>query len=206
MKSRFVIIGILSLLTWMGCAREDASRKLYTEVRSVDKLLLAQMTVTKMATIDDLSPDEAKGLRQTVAALTDALKIGDRKAAYSYSTYLRAYIDMSDIQPSDVMVDDRNKTITIYLPDVRTEFAGRDMSIREEHYRVNGLRSNIDPAERAALKEKMNTALKKEVRDNPEFSEKLTAQARGKAKSYFTSLLGKDGYKVNVNFKSPLLR
>ena len=114
-------------------------------------------------------------------------------------------MDLSELQPSNLLVDDRRKTIVLNLPDVKTEFAGRDMEIKEEHYRVSGLRSNIRPEERAALKEKMNTQLKKEVRENPEFQEKLEAQARGKAKSYFTSLLGRDGYEVIVNFKSPSL-
>ena len=199
------VVSIIIVLISAGCSNEEPARKLYTEVKSVDKLLLAQMTVTKMASVDDVSIDDAKGMKQTIAALTDAVKIGDRKAAYSYSTYIRAYMDLSELQPSDLLVDDRRKTIILNLPDVKTEFAGRDMEIKEEHYRVSGLRSNIRPEERAALKEKMNTQLKKEVRENPEFQEKLEAQARGKAKSYFTSLLGRDGYEVIVNFKSPSL-
>lgn len=199
------VVSIIIVLIAAGCSNEEPARKLYTEVKSVDKLLLAQMTVTKMASVDDVSIDDAKGMKQTIAALTDAVKIGDRKAAYSYSTYIRAYMDLSELQPSDLLVDDRRKTIILNLPDVKTEFAGRDMEIKEEHYRVSGLRSNIRPEERAALKEKMNTQLKKEVRENPEFQEKLEAQARGKAKSYFTSLLGRDGYEVIVNFKSPSL-
>lgn len=199
------VVSIIIVLIATGCLNEEPARKLYTEVKSVDKLLLAQMTVTKMASVDDVSIDDAKGMKQTIAALADAVKIGDRKAAYSYSTYIRAYMDLSELQPSDLLVDNRRKTIILNLPDVKTEFAGRDMEIKEEHYRVSGLRSNIRPEERAALKEKMNTQLKKEVRENPEFQEKLEALARGKAKSYFTSLLGRDGYEVIVNFKSPSL-
>lgn len=188
-----------------GCGGEDQGRKYYTEVKSVDKLVLAQMTVTKMATVSDQSLDDAQGLKQTVAAIADAVKIGKRKAAYSYSTYLRAYMDMSDFSPSDIIVDDRNKVIILNLPEIKTEFAGRDLGIREEHYRVSGLRSDINADERAALKERMNETLKKEVKEDPEFRDKLEAQARGKAKDFFTSLLGKDGYTVTVNFRSPTL-
>lgn len=188
-----------------GCGGEDQGRKYYTEVKSVDKLVLAQMTVTKMATVSDQSLDDAQGLKQTVAAIADAVKIGKRKAAYSYSTYLRAYMDMSDFSPSDIIVDDRNKVIILNLPEIKTEFAGRDLGIREEHYRVSGLRSDINANERAALKERMNETLKKEVKEDPEFRDKLEAQARGKAKDFFTSLLGKDGYTVTVNFRSPTL-
>lgn len=188
-----------------ACRKEDDSMKLYTEVRSVNKLVLAQMTVTQMAAVDDVSLEDAKGMKQTIAALTDAMKIGSRKAAYSYSTYLRAYMDMSEFQPSDITIVRRHKTIILNLPDVKTEFAGRDMEIKEEHYRVSGLRSEISASERAAMKEKMNTQLKEKVSTNPDFKEKLESQARAKAKDYFSSLLEKEGYSVTVNFKKPLL-
>lgn len=201
----FVLFLTAACCLLAGCRKDDDSMKLYTEVRSVNKLVLAQMTVTQMAAVDDISLEDAKGMKQTIAAMADALKIGSRKAAYSYSTYLRAYMDMSEFQPSDITIDNRHKTIILNLPDVKTEFAGRDMEIKEEHYRVSGLRSEINASERAALKEKMNTQLKEKVRENPEFKEKLESQARAKAKDYFSSLLEKEGYRVTVNFKQPLL-
>lgn len=201
----FVLFLTAACCLLVGCRKDDDSMKLYTEVRSVNKLVLAQMTVTQMAAVDDISLEDAKGMKQTIAAMADALKIGSRKAAYSYSTYLRAYMDMSEFQPSDITIDNRHKTIILNLPDVKTEFAGRDMEIKEEHYRVSELRSEINASERAALKEKMNTQLKEKVRENPEFKEKLESQARAKAKDYFSSLLEKEGYRVTVNFKKPLL-
>ena len=48
---------------------------LFSEVKSVDKLILARMTVSKMATIDDIPLSEAEGLKQTSASLLDALKL-----------------------------------------------------------------------------------------------------------------------------------
>ncbi|MCM1336322.1 MAG: DUF4230 domain-containing protein [Candidatus Amulumruptor caecigallinarius] len=192
-----VVSTMLGLLA--SCSPGEADRSFYSEVKSVNKLVLAQMAISKMATVDDMTLDEASGMKQTLAALTDAAKIGSRKAAYSYDTYLRAYIDLSTLQPEDVKVD--GKEITLNLPPIQTEFTGRDIQIREEHYRVTGLRSEIDPKERAAIKEKMNASLKKEVEEKPLFRNKLTEEARAKAVTYFKSLLGKDGYTVNVNFK-----
>lgn len=174
---------------------------LFSEVKSVDKLILARMTVSKMATIDDIPLSEAEGLKQTSAALLDALKLGKRKAAYSYDTYLRAYIDLSNLTPDDVKVDESTKTITLSLPPVTTEYLGRNMEIREDHYRVTGLRSEIDVDERAALKEQMNTVLKNEVKNKPMFRNKLVTEAKAKAEAYFSSMLSKDGYKVIINFK-----
>ena len=128
------------------------------------------------------------------------LKIGDRKAAYSYSTYLRAYIDMSRLGEDDVKADAGNKTIHITLPPVQTEFVGRDMAIREEHYRVTGLRSQIDPQERATLKENMNTSLKREVEGNPDFKAALVATAKNRAASYFEQMAASNGYTAIVSF------
>ena len=186
---------------WSCAGEEQRDNVLFSEVKSVDKLILARMTVSKMATIDDIPLSEAEGLKQTSAALLDALKLGKRKAAYSYDTYLRAYIDLSSLTPDDVKVDESTKTVTLSLPPVMTEYLGRDMEIREDHYRDTGLRSEIDAAERAALKEQMNTVLKNEVKNKPMFRDKLVTEAKAKARTYFSSLLGKDGYKVIINFR-----
>ena len=186
---------------WSCAEEEQRDNVLFSEVKSVDKLILARMTVSKMATIDDIPLSEAEGLKQTSAALLDALKLGKRKAAYSYDTYLRAYIDLSNLTPDDVKVDESTKTITLSLPPVTTEYLGRNMEIREDHYRVTGLRSEIDVDERAALKEQMNTVLKNEVKNKPMFRNKLVTEAKAKAEAYFSSMLGKDGYKVIINVK-----
>ena len=195
-----VAIGIALLLG--ACDRaSDAARNYYSEVKSVNKLVLAQMTISKMATVDDIKLEDADGARQTAAAVIDAVKIGNRKAAYSYDTYLRAYVDLTGLQPEDVVVDDAARTVTLTLPAVQTEFAGRDMGIREDHYRVTGLRSEIDAAERAKIKEQMNDVLRREVETKPVFRDKLVGQAKAKAESYFGSLLGGDGYAVIVKYK-----
>lgn len=196
---------LLSSVMLTGCRypehKEEAKRNYLSEVKSVNKLVLAQMTISKMATIDDIDPMKAEGMKQMAAGLIDAVKVGKRKAAYSYHTYLRAYIDLSGLTDEDVTVDEATKTITLTLPQVQTEFAGRDMGIREDHYRVTGLRSEIDPKERAEIKEQMNAALKEEVEKKSDFRAKLTSEATAKCDAYFKSLLGGDGYNVIVNFK-----
>lgn len=191
-------------LTFAGCdslGRNDEASRYLSEVKSVNKLVLAQMTISKMATIDDIDLSKAEGMKQMAAGLIDAVKVGNRKAAYSYDTYLRAYVDLSGMTADNIKVDDATKTITLTLPPIQTEFAGRDMEIREDHYRVTGLRSEIDPKERAEIKEQMNSALKKEVEEKSEFRARLETEARAKCVAYFKSLLGKDGYNVIVNFK-----
>ena len=97
------------------------------------------------------------------------------------------------------------KTLTpfrVVLPAIKTEFEGRDLPIRENHYRVTGLRSRIDAKERAAIKEQMNESLKEEVRRNPAFQNHIKAEARRKAIAYFESLLSGEGYTADISFKS----
>lgn len=196
---------VMTVIAISGCAgkeHENPRNHYYSEIRSVNKLVLARMEISKLATIDDFKLSEAQGMQQIATGLINAVKIGDRKAAYSYNTYLQAFLDLSTLTPDDVEVSEADKTITLTLPAIQTEFAGRDMQFREEHYRVTGLRSRIDPEERAAYKEKMNASLKEEVEKKPLFRDKITATARNKADAYFRSILEKDGYTVIVTFKN----
>ncbi len=191
-----------ALLALTACSQPaEQERNYLQELQSVDKLVLAQMSISKMASIDDIDLDNAVGMKQTAAALIDKLKIGSRKAAYSYDTYLRAYIDMSQLGPDDLVVDRDARTISLTLPPVQTEYEGRDITIREDHYRVTGLRSEVDQNERAQLKELINTALKAEVEANPEFRRRLEVEARDKARAYFGSIAAEEGYAIDIRFK-----
>lgn len=192
----------LAALIFTGCRKNEEPHDIYNEIKSVNRLNLAGMTISKMATIDDITLDEAKGVKETADALLNAIKIGDRIAVYSYDTYLRAYIDLSELTPSDVAVDESTRSVTISLPAIKTEFAGRDLPIRENHYRVTGLRSAINAKERAAIKERMNESLKAEVRRNPQFQNHVKSEARRKAVAYFESMLGNLGYSADISFKS----
>lgn len=196
------ILLLLSALFFLsGCSGEsEPPRDYYGEITSVRKLVLAKMSISKMTSIDDLKLSEAKGMRQNVAAFLDALKIGDRKAAYSYNTYMRAYIDLNELTPEDIIISD--KRIEVTLPAPKTEFYGRDIPVREEHYRVTGLRSAVNARDRAELKEKMNTALKQEVASSSSFSDALKSMARSKAEAYFRTMLQEDGKEIVINFKN----
>lgn len=181
-------------------ARDAAA--VYSEVASANKLIVAQMSISKTAIVDDLRLSEAHGLRQTAEALLDKAKIGSRKAVYSYNTYMRAFIPMAELTPDDVSVDERAGTITLTLPAIRTEIIGRDATLREDHYRVTGLRHAIDPDERARMKDQMGASLRLEVEANPTFRAKLLETAREKATAYFSTLLSDGGkYTVIIKFR-----
>ena len=55
-----------------GCqmsGQKEEPRNYLSEVKSVNKLVLAQMTISKMATIDDIDLSKAEGLKQTAAGV-----------------------------------------------------------------------------------------------------------------------------------------
>lgn len=198
------VAAVLSAVSIGSCDRntdEETAIRLASEVKAVNRLVLAQMSISKMASIADLDLEKATGPKQSLQALVDALKIGDRKAAFSYDTYMRAYIDLSNFSEDDVRVNNSDSTISIVLPAVQTEFAGRDAQMRVEHYRVTGLRSQIGAEERAQMKEQINSALRQEVENDATFRSILTESAKSKGRKYFEDLCGRYGYKANVTFK-----
>ena len=192
---------LAALAVTAACSRAEHTPDWFAEIRSANKLVLASMSISKMATIDDMDFSKAKGFKQSADALMASLKVGDRVAAYSYDTYLKAYIDLSNLSPDDVKIDEDSKTITIMRPPVQTEFAGRDLGMREEHYRVTGLRSQINAKERAEIKEKMNASLKKEVENDPAFKNILIDRAKKQAVMYFDNMFADTGYTPVVVFK-----
>jgi len=198
-KHLIITIALASLASLLsaGCSgrqQEDPAPQFYERITSADKLILASMTVTKTATVSDAN-------RGDNTSFVDHLKIGSRVAAYSYDTYLRAFIDLSEMQPSDIIADKDTRTLTVILPPIRTEAAGRDATLREEHYRVTGFRSEIDPRERAALKEQMNASLMAEMEADPRFEQRLQAAAKERITRFIAGIAEAEGYTPVITFR-----
>ncbi len=165
--------------------RMPATVELYQELKSVDKMVFASMSITK-----------------SVKMQSDAwYKVGKRIAVYSYDSYMRAYIDMSQLQESDMVFDEVNHTVQITLPPVTTEVTGRDMTMRKEYENIGLFRSELDSKERAEMKEKANESFVREVQRNPQFRRQLTEAAQRKARKYFEALCESAGYVANITFK-----
>ena len=173
-----------SLILMSACAKRD-NTALYQEIKSADKMVFASMAITKTAKLES----------------SDWYKIGKRIAVYSYDSYMRAYIDLSALQPEDIQFDDNAGTVKVILPPVRTEVIGRDMELRREYENIGLMRSDLDSRERAEIKEKANASFRKEVEENPEFRRQLTETARRKARRYFETLFEANGYTAVIDFK-----
>lgn len=161
----------------------------YQEWHRTAKIEFATMTVTKTVTTERSA----------------WYKIGDRIAVYSFDVYLRAFIDMDKLQPSDISVDQKNKVITVNLPPVQSEIAGRSEELKEVYENIGLFRSRPDSRERASLKEKAGEDFRKEFSTNPVFRRELESTALRKAHAYFEALGEAAGYRVEfVNNSIPL--
>lgn len=197
---RLLFTLFLTLILGSCARRTHDAPDFYSEIRAVDKLILSETRVTKMATVRAPDYTDAETIGDRAAALFNSLKVGQRVAVYSYDTYIQSYIDLSSLTPADVVVNDRDRTVTLYLPPVQTELAGRDGTLREEHYRVTGFRSDIGPQERARLKERMNSELLHEI-ESGTIARASRESARGKALEYFATLISASGYRPIISIK-----
>lgn len=185
---RVCMLAVLFAVLLAACGKKDNSI-VYKEIKSVDKMVFASMAISKTAVMKD----------------PHIFLLGDRVAVYSYNTYLQAYINLADLKPDDLVFDDKNHTVTLTLPPVRTELVGRDMQMRKIYENISPLRSQITSEERAQIKEKANRSLISEVANNPEFRRQVTEAAQSKARAYFEYLLEQDGYTPTVLFKTDKL-
>lgn len=166
----------------------DYARDFYQKWTRTGKIDFASMTVTK-----------------TIASERSAwYKIGQRKAVYSFDIYLRGYIDMDEMKPSDIKLDEAQKIISVNLPRVRSEIIGRSEELRVEYENIGIFRSKPDSRERAELKEKANADFLKEFKTNPAYRSQLESMAQANARAYFKMLGEAAGYKVEFTNTLPL--
>lgn len=181
------ILPILFALPFLfACSKQQAPdhTQLYEEIRRVNRMEFASLAVTKTVKTER----------------TDWYKVGKRIAVYSYDTHLKAFIDMNLLAPDDLEFDEENKTVRVTLPPIQVEIAGRDMEMRKEYENVGMFRTGVSSQERAKMKEKANAELKKELKGNPEYKQRLEQTARQKARSYFETLFRNEGYTPYIRF------
>ena len=179
---KHLIYSVLVMLLLSSCAKTN-NTELYQELKSVDKLVLAKMSITKTV----VNPQENL--------------VGRRIAAYSYDTYARAYIDLSTLQTDDLVFDEATKTVKVTLPPVNAELVGRDIEMREAYKNITGLRWDIDESDLTRLKEEGNASMRKEWEENPMFKTHIIEAAQRKARKYFENIFESNGYVASIDFK-----
>ncbi len=186
MKKSLIILSGLLMCLLSACSKSN-NAELYQEIKSIDKLVLAKMSITKTV---------VKNSRWKVG--------GRRIAGYSYDTYARAFIDLSSLQTEDLIFDDENKTVKVYLPPVVAELFGRDTELREVYNHITGVRDDMEEKDITILKEDGNTDMLKEWNENPMFKSHLINAAQRKARKYFENIFETNGYVASIEFKNSI--
>ncbi|MDE6265115.1 MAG: DUF4230 domain-containing protein [Paramuribaculum sp.] len=173
----------LSIVLMSSCAKNNTN-ELYQELKSVDKMVLAKMSITKTVTMNKENP------------------FGRRKAGYSYDTYARAFIDLSTLQAEDLVFNDQNQTVQVFLPPVEAELMGRDTDMHEVYTNITGTRYQLDEKDLTKLKEEGNESMRTEWEENPMFKAHLIESAKRKARKYFENIFEANGYVASIEFKN----
>lgn len=196
---------ILALLcaVFFSCTEkvEEPAFHVYENLKEVDRLELARMTVGKVGMVSDTEWEDADSWGKKAEALLNKVKIGKRIGVYSYDTYVTAYIDLSQLRPEDVKVDREKGTVDIRLPRVKVMIDGREPQLHEEHYRVTGMRSSIKPDERAKLKAQMAKEVKRELAASGEALDILRRDGESKAREWIRALVSNWDLDANVEFR-----
>lgn len=198
MNRRSIIIGgILSLLLF-SCQKEP---DLYQSIRDMNELQLMEFSLTKTVTIrdnyDEDSENEDSGWFSSIKRLANAaekrLKKGNRVGVYGISKDYKAYIDLSKLNPEDIVIDGDN--ITLYIPDVTISSLGDNMVPEVYHERVSAWRSDISIEEREDMMRRGSKILETEFKNSPDsIYTNIKEQARQKASNWFTAILKDWGY------------
>lgn len=190
MKKMKLIAAFLALIISSGCDKAPIDHSAeYMQIKSANKVVFAQMAITKTARKES----------------SRWYTLGKRVAVYSYDSYLQAYIDLSELRPEDLTFDDDAHTVSVVLPSVRIETAGRDMELKREYENIGLMRADLDSKERAEMKEKANDSFRREVIENSEFRSKLLGAAERKARLFIEELFAAQGYDATVVFKAPVV-
>lgn len=200
---KFNFIGFFLLfLAFASCGKkEERPIDVYENLREVDRLELARMTVGKVGTVSDLEWQDTKDWESKARFFLNSVKVGKRIGVYSYDTYVTAYIDLSKLRPEDVSVDREAGTVDITLPRVEVMIDGREPQLHELHYRVTGFRSRISPEERAALKAQMAKEVKKELASAHGGMDALRKSAENKARAWVVGLAQNWDLAAKVEFR-----
>lgn len=198
MNRRSIITGgVLSLLLF-SCQKEP---DLYQSIRDMNELQLMEFSLTKTVTIRDNYDEEAENedggwfssIKKLAYAAEKRLKKGNRVGVYGISKDYKVYIDLSKLNPEDIVTDGDN--ITLYIPDVTISSLGDNMIPEVYHERVSAWRSDISIEEREDMMRRGSKILETEFKNSSDsIYTNIKEQARQKASNWFTFILKDWGY------------
>ncbi len=201
------IIGILfCAIIIVGCSKEEnQEQRMLTRLQAVNELELARTTVSKTFTVRDQYFDdeetESHGIRDVFARLFNRIehssKAGDRVGVYGVRRTFSAYIDLSEMTPEDIVIE--NNILKISLPPIKTRVLGNDLQTELFHERISGLRDEISETERIKMKEKATAEIDREMlADNSRMTEDMIHQAKMRIQTWIITLARDWGYDPEI--------
>ena len=197
---RYIPLQILLLLTLLLSCKPEEGRKVIqpNELREVGKLELIEYRSEEIFVIssDQKSLESIRSFEEAADYLSSLFEIGDRIGIYTI-----AYINLYNLQDSDLQYDQENKSIQLTLPPIEVEPIGRGGTLKLLHERVNGNKKSITSEERQNMQRQAVALAKQNIRPGTPKYQELVTKAQSKAQAYFTSILRARGYEeIEIRF------
>lgn len=205
---RYIPIQIVLLLTLLISCKSEEQHKFIQpkELQEVGKLELIEYRTEEIFVIssDQKSLESIQSLEDVGNYLSSLFEIGDRIGIYSFDFYSIAYINLYNLQDSDLQYDQESKSIQLTLPPIEIEPIGRGGTLKLLHERVNGNKKSITSEERQNMQRQAVSLAKQNLLPGTPKYQELLRKAQSKAQAYFTSILKSRGYEeIQIRFTQP---
>ena len=202
---RYIPLQILLILTLLLSCKPEEGRKVIqpNELREVGKLELVEYRSEEIFVIssDQKSLESIRSLEEAADYISSLFEIGDRIGIYSFDFYTIAYINLYNLQDSDLQYDEESKSIQLTLPPIQVEPIGRGGTLKLLHERVNGNKKSITSEERQNMQRQAVSLAKRNLLPGTPKYQELVTKVQSKAQAYFTSILRARGYEeIEIRF------
>ena len=206
MTKKNIIVGSLLSIFLFSCKEKP---DLYQSIKDINELQLMEFSLTKTVTIrdrydedlEDESNNWISSITKVINAAEKKLKKGNRVGVYGISRDYEVTLDISQLTPNDIVINNNN--ISLLIPDVEIRSLGDNLKPIVYHERFSAWRSDIGLEERERMMRKASKILDKEFQESSDsLYAEIKKQARLKAESWFKSILKDWGYNhIEINIK-----
>lgn len=206
MTKKSIIVGSLLSIFLFSCQENP---DLYQSIKDINELQLMEFSLTKTVTIrdryDEDLEDESNNWISSITKIINAaekkLKKGSRVGVYGISRDYEVTLDISQLTPNDIIINNNN--ISLSIPDVEIRSLGDNLKPTVYHERVSAWRSEIGLEEKERMMRKASKILDKEFQESSDsLYTEIKKQARLKAESWFKTILKDWGYNhIEINIK-----
>ena len=206
MTKKNIIVGSLLSIFLFSCQEKP---DLYQSIKDINELQLMEFSLTKTVTIrdrydedlEDESNNWISSITKVINAAEKKLKKGKRVGVYGISRDYEVTLDISQLTPNDIVINNNN--ISLLIPDVEIRSLGDNLKPIVYHERFSAWRSDIGLEERERMMRKASKILDKEFQESSDsLYAEIKKQARLKAESWFKSILKDWGYNhIEINIK-----